>query len=444
MSKKKRIAGILFAGVFIASVTTGYISSSHADEISDKIISSAVEEKKNLEKKKYKVQNELADLENDKRDIMKYIEKIDRKMNSLSEDIREVKEQIAQKEDEIDLLKADIKAAKKQISIQYDAMKKRIRYMYENGNSDYVDILLSSDSISDLFNRTEYIQKISEYDKNMLTNFVNDKAKLEESKASLVDMKEQLEIKEEELKVEQDGVKKMEKRKEKELKEYNKNIKSAENVIEEFDVDLEEQENIIAKALLDEQKRIAKEEERIKREEERKKQEEAEEAEETDEDGEEGQQADATKKPEGTPKPTTAPDVGAVSPTGFRWPLPIAGRITSHFGNRVSPTTGASSYHQGIDIGVAAGTNILAAKSGKVVTAAYSAGAGNYVMINHGGGIFTVYMHASSLVVKVGDEVAQGQLIAYVGSTGISTGNHLHFGISVGGSYVDPEKFVAP
>ena len=128
----------------------------------------------------------------------------------------------------------------------------------------------------------------------------------------------------------------------------------------------------------------------------------------------------------------------------FIWPCPASGRITSGFGSRTSPIEGASTNHQGIDIGAASGSGILAAASGTVVIATYSYSAGNYVMINHGGGIYTVYMHCSQLLVSEGQSVIQGQTIAKVGSTGYSTGPHLHFGIRADGKYVNPGKYVSP
>ena len=122
----------------------------------------------------------------------------------------------------------------------------------------------------------------------------------------------------------------------------------------------------------------------------------------------------------------------------FLWPCPSSTRITSNYGPRTAPTSGASSYHQGIDIGAAHGSDIVAAADGTVRAATSSSAAGNYVMIDHGGGLYSVYMHASELLVSPGQQVSAGQVIARVGSTGISTAPHLHFGVSLNGSYVSP------
>jgi murein DD-endopeptidase MepM/ murein hydrolase activator NlpD len=128
----------------------------------------------------------------------------------------------------------------------------------------------------------------------------------------------------------------------------------------------------------------------------------------------------------------------------FIWPCPSSRRITSNFGDRESPTEGASSNHQGVDVGASTGTSIIAAAGGTVTISTYSYSAGNYIMINHGGGVSTVYMHCSELLVSAGQEVTQGQVIAKVGSTGYSTGPHLHFGVRLNGKYVNPLQYVSP
>ncbi|MCR4628662.1 MAG: M23 family metallopeptidase, partial [Clostridium sp.] len=125
------------------------------------------------------------------------------------------------------------------------------------------------------------------------------------------------------------------------------------------------------------------------------------------------------------------------------WPLASSGRITSTFGQRESPTAGASTNHKGVDIAVSSGTPIKAADGGTVVTATYSSSAGNYVVISHGNGTSTVYMHCQSLDVSAGDTVSKGETIAKVGSTGYSTGPHLHFGVLKNGQYVDPMDYVS-
>lgn len=124
------------------------------------------------------------------------------------------------------------------------------------------------------------------------------------------------------------------------------------------------------------------------------------------------------------------------------WPLPADHNIYSKFGYRVAPTAGASTYHKGLDIGGPSGAAIVAVLSGTVTTAGYSSTSGNYVVIDHGNGVQTRYLHCSALYVSAGQRVSQGQTIAAVGSTGISTSAHLHFSVVVNGSYVDPYPYL--
>ena len=135
---------------------------------------------------------------------------------------------------------------------------------------------------------------------------------------------------------------------------------------------------------------------------------------------------------------------GQNPPSSASWIKPVSGyTISSTFGNRLHPVLGYYRMHNGIDMACAQGTPIYATRAGTVTTASYQAGgAGNYVSINHGDGFASIYMHMTNYVVSAGQTVSQGQLIGYVGSTGISTGPHLHFGISYAGTYVNPLAYI--
>jgi murein DD-endopeptidase MepM/ murein hydrolase activator NlpD len=146
---------------------------------------------------------------------------------------------------------------------------------------------------------------------------------------------------------------------------------------------------------------------------------------------------------------STRPTVGGGSygpsnnPSGVSWLVPCKYlRVTSPFGYRWHPTTGEWSMHRGVDLGAYKGTPIYASRSGTITIATYHSTAGNYVQINHGDGYCSVYMHMTHYVVKLGDYVKAGELIGYVGSTGRSTGPHLHFGISYKGEYVNPMDYI--
>ena len=127
----------------------------------------------------------------------------------------------------------------------------------------------------------------------------------------------------------------------------------------------------------------------------------------------------------------------------FKWPAPSYTRISDDYGNRTHPILGVQQFHNGVDMAAPGGSPILAAYDGKVVAAAYNASMGNYIMINHGGGLYTIYMHASALYVSTGETVTRGQKIAAVGTTGRSTGNHLHFSVRKDGAYVSPWNYLS-
>lgn len=437
MHKIKRIISSLTLAALIVSCVAGSVQLQYADASK---ISEAQNEKKALQNKKKELQDTLADLNNDKQDILAYIEKLDGKLNKVSADFEKTEEKIEAKKKSIKKLTKKIKSAEIDINNQYESMKKRIKYMYENGNSDYIDILLDAGSLADMLNKSEYIDKISEYDSNMLDSFVADKKALEDKKASLVDKKKALETIAEELEEEKAALDRLESKKKEEVEKYNASIANAQSEIADTNSELEKQEQIIEAELLriaQEQMRREEEERKRKKEEERKRQEalKAQQAQQAQQNNTDDSSADNAET-------DTENDNKTGNSGGFIWPLAVGGKVTSEFGKRNSPTAGASSNHQGIDISAPSGTAIYAAQAGTVVTASYSSGAGNYVMISHGNGVFTVYMHASSLCVSKGDTVKQGQVIAKVGSTGIATGAHLHFGVSVNGTYVNPRNYI--
>lgn len=126
----------------------------------------------------------------------------------------------------------------------------------------------------------------------------------------------------------------------------------------------------------------------------------------------------------------------------FAWPAPSYTRISDDYGERMHPTLNVKKFHNGLDLAAPGGSPILAAYSGTVVAAAYSSTMGNYIMLYHGDNLYTIYMHASKLYVSQGAEVTKGQKIAAVGTTGRSTGNHLHFGVRLNGNYVNPWNYL--
>lgn len=360
-----------------------------------------------IEEEKKKAEQTLAGLESLKADTAAYVRELDASLEKTAQEISNLQDQIGTKEGEIAVTKEELESARQTEEQQYEAMKLRIQYMYEKGDTNYIDMLLEAKSFSDMLNKAEYISQISEYDRKQLDAYVATKNQIAEKEAVLEEEHTQLLTLEKQAEAKHASVETLLAGKQQELKNYESKIASAENQINEYEKDLAAQEAKI--------KQIEAE---IKRQEE-----------------------EARKKAEAAGQTYKTASLGDIK---FIWPCPSSSRITSGFGGRSSPIEGASSNHKGIDIGASTGSNILAAASGTVTISTYSASAGNYVMISHGGGVSTVYMHCSSRLVSAGDKVSQGDVIAKVGSTGYSTGPHLHFEIRNNGSYVDPSKYVSP
>ncbi len=398
--KKKR--WLVIALTFVCCGLAAFPSFATKSSLTD-----AKKKKTAIEQEMKRAKETLAKLEALKGDAVAYVKQMDATLEALGEELSQLSADIEAKEERITITTTELQTAEEMEAEQYEAMKLRIKYMYEKGDSSYVDLLLQARSLSELLNKAEYIGKISEYDREKLDEYIATKQQIAETKvvletehAELLELQEQTEAK-------HASVEELMVAKQAEIKAVESQIDAAEEDVSEYQKDLKKQENSI-KAI----------EAEIKR-----------------------QEDEAKKKAAASGTTYKTQSIGDIK---FIWPIPASGRITSKFGARTSPTKGASSNHQGIDVGAPTGTNILAAAGGTVVVSTYSYSAGNYVMLNHGGGVYTVYMHASKLLCKVGDTVKQGQVIAKVGSTGYSTGPHLHFGIRVNGTYVNPSKYVSP
>lgn len=428
MKKQKTALAIFLAAVLL--VTMYPIVSIASD------IYQAESQKTELEKKKQETEKKIKQLEKEKGNIISYIQKLDQQLNDINDELEKLEKRISVVQEDIAAAKSDLAAARIKENNQYVTMKRRIKYMYENGSADYMDILFTSDSISDLLNRTEYISKISEYDNQLLERHQKTKTDIGEQEKELEGQLEQLTMLNDEAAYEKSTVEKLAQDKSDELEKSKMNIADSKDMAQQYSTAIAAQEKQIEDLLEQERQRI--EEQRRKEEEKKRKEEEERRKQEQNGQTEPGQSQPGDQDNNG---PDTGDHEGGSS--DFRWPLNVKGVITSRFGGRESPTEGASSNHKGVDIGVPSGTEVLAAASGTVVTSSYQAAAGNYIMIYHGDSTYTVYMHCSKLAVSVDQKVTKGQVIAYSGSTGVSTGPHLHFGVSKGGSYVNPLDYVS-
>ncbi len=375
-------------------------------------------------------------LNDSKEDLEEVVKELDTKLQTISRQISDLENQLKEKQDSVDLTEEELAAAEEDRQKQYEDMKLRIQFMYENQSSATLTKLLSAGSIAEFLNSAEYISQISQYDRKMLLKYeetVENIAKMEETLKTEIS---ELEAMKQQVEEEQKAVAALVQQKEAKLAQTEGEIVDAQQLAAAYEAEIQAQNEIIAQIQAAEEERIRQEQEAqntAQNNQENNGNENGNNNSDNNSDNNSGNSNGGSNEGSTTTKPTVS---------AFTWPCPSSTRITSDYGPRESPTAGASSNHKGIDIGAAYGADIVAAADGTVVFAGYSSSAGNYVTIDHGGGLYTVYMHCSSLVVSKGQSVSRGQVIAKVGSTGISTGNHLHFGVSLNGSYVNPWNYL--
>lgn len=361
-------------------------------------ISAAEREKDKLKQGLTDVKKMKQELEKSKNSLEKYIVQLDSNLDTVNAKIKELQSTIEQKEADIEITTQELNDALEIEHNQYEAMKVRIQFMYEQGDSFYLDAILGADSFGDVLNRADYFEDVASYDRKKLEEYMLSRQLIELCKQELELEKEVLEEAKYAQEQEQDNLEELIEAKEQQITAYETDITNKEAAIKQYEDDIAAQAELIAQleAAVAEEKRQLLESNGV----------------------------------------VLKYDGGM-----FKWPAPSYTRISSDFGNRVHPTLGVVLFHNGVDMAAPGGSKILAAYDGRVVAADYSSSMGNYIMIDHGDSLYTVYMHASKLYVSKGDVVVKGEHIAAVGSTGRSTGNHLHFSVRLNGNYVSPWNY---
>ena len=410
MTIKKRFLARLLCACFAGMLLFGsfrYYVYADTTEIEESIkqkqkeIEEAQKKKKELQSGLTEVKEIMEDLKDTRDDLQAYVTELDQNLTEVETKIEELKTLISEKEDEILETTEELEDAQEKEQTQYQAMKDRVQFLYEQGDSYYLELLLDVESFGEFINKKEYITKMSEYDTKMFKEYVTNRELIEVCKAELEAEEELLEEAKAKVDEEQKNLETLIASKEQEINKYSGDIKNKQQAIAEYEADIAMENDTIKAleaALAEERKRLMEEQgsERI------------------------------------------IYDGGM-----FKWPAPSYTRISSDYGWRLHPTLGVDKFHNGVDMAAPGGSPILAAYDGEVIGAGYNSSMGNYIMINHGGGLITIYMHASALYVSTGELVARGEKIAAVGTTGRSTGNHLHFGVRLDGEYVSPWNYLS-
>lgn len=366
---------------------------------------------KDIQTKLDAVRNDKSQAVQQKQYLDEQIALSDQRIAEIDQVLAEYDVAIAEKEQEVNDLHAQEEA-------QYQLFCERVRAMEEHGTVSYLSIIFNAASFSELLDNVMLVGEIMDYDQGVIDMLQATRASVEQAEAELEEGKaDQQALRDEEaaaraeLAEQEEAASQLVQEIAQKENEYQAAIQQKEN--EEAQIEKEMQ--AAQKAFEEEQRKAREEEERRKRE-----------------------QQQQQQQSSGSKTSTSSSQV-IVSESGFSWPLPGYLTLTSKYGWRT--IFGRSEFHLGTDIPAPRGTPIQAAKTGKVTTSTSHWSYGNYVVVTHSDGTQTLYAHMSQRAVSVGQVVSQGQTIGYVGSTGNSTGNHLHFEIWVNGKRTNAENY---
>ncbi|MBO5389368.1 MAG: peptidoglycan DD-metalloendopeptidase family protein [Lachnospiraceae bacterium] len=378
------------AAVLMAFVMVGAFShTTYASTITE--LEEQVEE---AEGKKAAAQEILDQLQSEQTNILDAIKLLDEQVAEYTAQITELEAQKETLEADIQTTLAELEVAKENEATQYEAMKTHIQYAYESGDVSYLETIFTSSDVADIVNQTEYAEQVLNYDANMLNEMIEIKKTIANTQLELETNLAAVEEIEAEVTENKEAVELMIEGKQVQAANYATSIEDYEEQIAAIQADIDATNATIAEM--------------------------------------EAAAERARQEALAQGQDVTIYYTGGT----LQWPVSTGGVITSPFGPRWG------TVHQGLDIGCPTGTPIVACEAGTVIGAAYSSSMGNYVLIDHGGGVTTVYMHNSSLCVSYGQTVARGEVIALAGSTGNSTGPHCHLGLRINGSYVDPLPYL--
>ena len=388
--QKKIIAAlaILLAVLMILPMLTMILSSAGA--VTQKEIDALKEDAAALAQTKKNLNNQLAALEGEIDNALSKKMVVEQEINVVEEQIATTEALIAKYDEQIAQEEVNLAQAQEREAQHYDEACQRVRIMEEQGTVTYWEILFAAADFTDLLDRAMMINETVEYDNAVMDaleqariDVENAKAALESARAEQVDAKTALDAQKAELDAKVTTIKTL-------IAELEAKQDQYESKLDDLDSQIRAMDDKIAAKEKEYERQIA------------------------------------------------AGQIQFNTGSGYVWPLDGCYVLTSLYGNRIHPITGKPNSHLGIDVRASYGTPIKAARGGVVTTSTYNSSYGNYVVVSHGNGDSTRYAHMSSRAVKEGQTVSQGQILGYVGSTGSSTGNHLHFEVFIGGSRTDP------
>ncbi len=384
---RRSLISVLLAVLVFAGAVTMPILQTEANAVTQYEIDRKKAEKNALSKKIKEQQDLMNALKAEQSDVLAQKEVLDQQQDLKIQEINMVKEELTMYRQMILDKEHEARIAQEHAEAQLELYKTHIRSMEEQGIGNmYLQLLFSSSDMTDLLTRVDMISEIMEYDKRIHDNYVSAKEAALTAKAEYEAAAAELSVKEVELQSEIDRL--------------TGELDTLQTELERLRSDINGYSAVMNKYIADEARIDAE----IKK------------------------MAEELKKQQTPPSATGS----------YMWPLPASKGISSGYGMRKISLYGYEKFHAGIDVPAGMGSSILAADGGTVIVSSYDGGYGNYIMINHGNGRVTLYAHMSSRAVAEGATVNKGQVIGYVGSTGNSTGPHLHFEVRNNGSTTDP------
>ena len=409
MSKRRKRFVSIVCMILAALIVLSAISSGFAGAVSQWEINKLKEQKAEITDKKLEISVQIAELQNKQASVLEQKAALDEQNELTRQEIELINEQIELYAKLVEAKELELADAIEAEQAQIAAYRRHLRAMEENGVISYIEILFQANSFADLLSRIDDIRDIMSADKRLEDECIAARENVEQVKAAY-----------EATAAEYDAVKVelLEKK-----RQLEADIEAAYKIIADLEEDLDiamEEYTTNEKAEAEFQAEIDKLMAELKRQEEEAKR-------------QQQLQQQQQQGNSGSTKPAVKPAAG-----NFVWPYPQNNYVSSGYGMRFHPIFQENRMHYGVDIGGSTGQNIVAIAGGTVSVATTNSSYGNYVMINHGNGTASLYAHMNSLAVSAGDTVTQGQVIGYCGSTGWSTGPHLHFEIRVNGATTDP------
>ena len=406
-SLRSVFCALLAAAALAASLPAHAVSQAEIDDLQKKLDA--------LEQQAQEQQDVINDLTSQKARFITRKLALDNKIEINRQMIELIGEQIEIYDEIIAEKQAELDKALEKETAQTELLRSRIRAMEENSTYSYASFIFDSSSVTELLSRIGDVNDIMHYDKTLEEEYMAAREDVESIKKSYEEARHEQELLQKELDTKQ--------------AELDAQVEAAYTMIADIET-LSDDAQAEYDAIAEEE---AKAEETLQEAIRKRAAEQAKynQNNNSNNGGSGGNSGGGGSSGGGS----------ATSLSNLQWPVPSCTLITSRFGYRVAPTTGASTYHGGLDIGAGMGASIVAAGAGDVIYAGANGGYGNCVMIDHGNGVVTVYAHMSSIGVSYGQYVTAGQYVGAVGSTGVSTGPHCHFEIRINGAQTDPAAY---